>query len=545
MDKRTLTAILLMIILYLVFSQFVWKPQQLEQQKQLQAVKESPAPVATEPAVVPVDSIVLTPLPDSLFVSTTAPETLQLSNELMTVSFNTKGGNIQQVELNKFLTHDKNPVSLIPADNSMADLKLIHPGSETNLSQTVFQYNISPDSSYVSFYLGDAATPQVEKRFSLDNQYGIALSVAVSGIQAMNGIELDFSSGIADTERINKSKAQDYKFLMYADNQIQKTSLSKFKKAQPNGSFNNFSWAALRSKYFTIALKEKEPSLMRNFSTGVNKATGNPFFTIDSRQADAKQSWRQSFIIYAGPADYELLKQYGRQMDNIPERGVSWLRWLANIFAWYLKLLHRYVKNYGAVLLIFALTMKFLLYPLTHKQMEHGFKQQQLQPQIQQIQKLYANDKVKQQQEMSKLYKDNNTSPLAGCLPLLIQFPIIIPLYNVLRYSIDMRNASFVFWLKDLSEPDPYLVLPIVMGLFMIVQSLMMRPAKMDDSQMDDKQKAMQSQQKMMTWMMPIMMFFIFKGMPAGLVLYWTAFNILSIIHQYYLNKHFKNKENL
>ena len=106
-----------------------------------------------------------------------------------------------------------------------------------------------------------------------------------------------------------------------------------------------------------------------------------------------------------------------------------------------------------------------------------------------------------------------------------------------------MRNATFVFWLKDLSEPDPYLVLPIIMGLFMILQSLMMRPPTMDESQMDDKQKAMQSQQKMMTWMMPIMMFFIFKGMPAGLVLYWTAFNILSIVHQYYLNQHFKNKE--
>lgn len=545
MDKRTLTAILLMIILYMVFSQFVWKPQQQQRQQLAQAAKESAAPVASEPIKAPVDSIVSAPIADSLFVSNAAPELLQLSNDLMTVTFNTKGGDIQQVALHKFLTHDKKPVSLIPVNRSIADLKLIHPGSETNLSQTVFGYKMSADSSYVSFYLGDSASPQVEKRFTLDKQYGIALDVSVSGIQAMSGIELDFSSGIADTERINKSKTQDYKFLMYADNQIQKTSLAKFKKAQPQGSFNNFSWAALRSKYFTIALKEKEPSLMRNFKTGVNKTTGNPFFIIDSRQGDAKQSWRQNFTIYAGPAEYGIMKQYGRQMDNIPERGVSWLRWLANIFAWYLKFLHRIVKNYGAVLLIFALTMKLLLYPLTHKQMEHGLKQQQLQPQLQQIQKLYANDKVKQQQEMNKLYKDNNTSPLAGCLPLLIQFPIIIPLYNVLRYSLDMRNASFVFWLKDLSEPDPYMVLPIIMGLFMIVQSRMMRPAAMDESQMDDKQKAMQSQQKIMTWMMPIMMFFIFKGMPAGLVLYWTAFNILSVIHQYFLNKRFKNKENI
>ncbi len=542
MDKRTLTAILLMIILYMVFSQFVWKPQQIRQQQmkaaQVDSVK-APAPVQA----VAKDSTVIASPVDSLLQSDAQPATIKLSNDLMTVYFNSKGANIEQVELKKFLTHDKQPVRLIPDNSAIADMKLIHPGSETALGTTVFNYSITPDSSSISFYLGNPNSPQVEKRFTLDKQYGIALQVSAQGMQAINGVEVDFSSGIADTEKVNKSKVQDYKFLVYADNEIQKTALSKFKKKQPTATVNSFSWAAVRSKYFTLALKESEPSLMRNYRTGLNKATGNPYFVVDSRQPNAKNSWSQSFTIYAGPTDYEILKTYGKQMDNIPERGVSWLRWLSNIFAWFLKFLHRYIHNYGVVLLIFALVMKLLLHPLTHKQMEHGFKQQKLQPKLQQIQKLYPNDRVKQQQEMNKLYKEYNTSPMAGCLPVLIQFPIIIPLYNVLRYSLDMRNATFVFWLKDLSEPDPYLVLPIIMGLFMILQSLMMRPPAMDESQMDDKQKAMQSQQKMMTWMMPIMMFFIFKGMPAGLVLYWTAFNILSIVHQYYLNQHFKNKE--
>lgn len=542
MDKRTLTAILLMIILYMVFSQFVWKPQQVRQQQMKAAQVDSTKAPAPVQAIVQDSTVTASPV-DSLQQSTAQPTTIKLSNDLMTVYFNSKGANIQQVELKKFLTHDKQAVRLVPDNSAIADLKLIHPGSETPLAATVFNYTITPDSSSISFFLGNPERPQVEKRFTIDKLYGIALQVSAQGMQALNGVEIDFSSGIADTEKVNKSKVQDYKFLIYADNEIQKTALSKFKKKQPAGAFNSFSWAAVRSKYFTLALKESEPSLMRNYRTGLNKATGNPYFVVDSRQPSAKQSWSQSFTIYAGPADYEILKTYGKQMDNIPERGVSWLRWLSNIFAWFLKFLHRYIHNYGVVLLIFALVMKLLLHPLTHKQMEHGFKQQKLQPKLQQIQKLYPNDRVKQQQEMNKLYKEYNTSPMAGCLPVLIQFPIIIPLYNVLRYSLDMRNATFVFWLKDLSEPDPYLVLPIIMGLFMILQSLMMRPPTMDESQMDDKQKAMQSQQKMMTWMMPIMMFFIFKGMPAGLVLYWTAFNILSIVHQYYLNQHFKNKE--
>lgn len=132
---------------------------------------------------------------------------------------------------------------------------------------------------------------------------------------------------------------------------------------------------------------------------------------------------------------------------------------------------------------------------------------------------------------------------MSGCLPLLLQMPIFFALYSVLRYSLDMRNAGFVFWLKDLSEPDPYMILPIVMGIFMIIQSKMMQPKQVNVDEMDEKQKAAQSTQKMMTWMMPIMMFFIFKGMPAGLVLYWTVFNIYSVIQQYYLLKKHRNKE--
>ena len=100
-----------------------------------------------------------------------------------------------------------------------------------------------------------------------------------------------------------------------------------------------------------------------------------------------------------------------------------------------------------------------------------------------------------------------------------------------------------MLWLKDLSEPDPYLILPILMGVFMIVQSLMMQPKRGNIEEMDEKQRAAASSQKMMTWMMPIMMFFIFRSMPAGLVLYWTVFNIFSIIQQYILQKRYQNKE--
>jgi YidC/Oxa1 family membrane protein insertase len=126
---------------------------------------------------------------------------------------------------------------------------------------------------------------------------------------------------------------------------------------------------------------------------------------------------------------------------------------------------------------------------------------------------------------------------------MLFQMPVFFALYTVLRFSLDMRQAHFVGWLKDLSEPDPYYILPILMGVFMIVQQLMMNPKKEQVEQMDEKQQAMQQSQKMMAYIMPVILFFVFKSMPAGLVLYWTVFNVLSIIQQYYLQKHLSKKE--
>ncbi len=518
----------------MVFVQFVWKPKP----------KATPKPAANvsaakTQAAVP-DTVVVS---DSLFSNALTAQTLTLANELMTVSFNTRGAVIQQVELKNYAMHDGGNVRIVPESSSFAGIKLIHTASETPLSNVVFNYRFSPDSTGVYFYIGNPEAPQIEKRFTLDDKYGIRLGVDVQNFKTINGLELDFSSGLSDTEKTLKNKAQDYKFMLYADNEITKIALSKLKKNPASGSFNSFDWAALRSKYFTIAIRESDPNLMRSFSTGINPNTGNPTFKIDSRQSTAKFAWKQDFLIYAGPADHTILKTYGQRMENIPEMGANWLRWLSNFFAWFLKLLHRYIKNYGIVLIIFALMIKLITHPLTHKQMEFGLKQQRLQPQIQALQKMYANDRVKLTQEMNKLYKDNKFNPFGCMLPLLIQMPIFISLFNVLKYSLDMRNASFGLWLKDLSEPDPYLILPILMSAFMLLQSLMTRPPKMDEANMDEKQKMMQSQTKMMTWGMPIMFFFMFKGFPAGLVLYWTAFNVLSIIHQYYLNKHFKNKE--
>jgi YidC/Oxa1 family membrane protein insertase len=545
LDKRTITALLMMLALYLVFDMLVWKPQrQAALQNNITQTQSTPV-AATDslaaPAEAPVASVAAA---DSLFGgSAQTSQTLSLENDLVRVQFDSKGAVITAIELKKHNYDESRLVNLVPEGSALAGLSVYHGASSTNLAESVFNFTQFEDGRGITFYLGDEENPNVIKRFTLDDFYGLQLDTEVQNLAAIGGLRLDFAAGIADSEVNTKSKAQDYRFYLNADNEMLKLALSKMRKNQPSGSFGSFAWIAVRSKYFTIALRELDPPLMRSFSSVVNPATGNPGFSIDSFTRDSKQSWQQSFTLYAGPADAHLLKAYGRQMENIAERGANWLRWLANILAWFLNWLHGYIRNYGVVILILALVLKIILHPLTHKSLTASLKMQKIQPEMQALQKKYKDDPKTLQIEMSKLYKAAGANPLSGCLPLLLQMPIFISMYNVLRYSLDMRNAGFVLWLTDLSEPDPYLVLPIIMGVFMVVQSLMMQPKKANLDDMDDKQKAMQSSQKMMTWMMPIMMFFIFRNMPAGLVLYWTTFNIFSVIQQYYLMKHYKNKD--
>jgi YidC/Oxa1 family membrane protein insertase len=530
-----------MLVLYLAFDQFVWKPQRQHQSlaQQEELLQQEPAIADTLKKDIPE---VQSSLSDTLAIVEAAQiHELELENDYLKVVFSSKGAKITSIELKEYNYSEGVPVDLIPENGAILGTTISQGNKDLDLGERNFAFSENPQENAVSFYLGDEADPQVLRQYNLDDQYGIGVITNIQNLGSVHGIRLDLTDGIADSEKNVKTKAQDYRFFLYADNELLKLTLAKMRKNPPQGSFRSYDWAAVRSKYFTLALQEDDPDLTRAFSSEVSSETDNPGFSVDSFQRTGKPTWEQSFVLFAGPADASLLKAYGPQMENIAERGYNWLRWLANAFAWFLSWLHGIVANYGVVIIIFAFLIKIVLHPLTTKSMRASLKMQEIQPQLQVLQTKYKNDPKTLQVEMSKLYKEAGASPLSGCLPLLLQMPIFFALYNVLRYSLDMRNASFVFWLKDLSEPDPYMILPIVMGIFMIIQSKMMQPKHANVEEMDDKQKAAQSTQKMMTWMMPIMMFFIFRGMPAGLVLYWTVFNIYSVIQQYYLLKKHRN----
>ncbi|MBP3397393.1 MAG: membrane protein insertase YidC [Alphaproteobacteria bacterium] len=236
--------------------------------------------------------------------------------------------------------------------------------------------------------------------------------------------------------------------------------------------------------------------------------------------------------IFAGPRDQDILNIAETKIAGIAETvDYGWFWFLARPMLWLLNAIHHVVMNYGIAIIIMTILLRILMWPLTRKSYVSMATMQKMQPEMQRIQKLYANDKMRLQMEMMKLYQTHKTSPMSGCLPMLIQIPIFFALYKALLVSVQMRNAHFL-WIHDLSAMDPYFILPILMGATMWLQQRL----QSSSSKPNNSNDALAQTQRMMRWM-PVLFTVMFAWMPAGLVLYWTVSNIFGIIQMQIIKK--------
>jgi YidC/Oxa1 family membrane protein insertase len=183
--------------------------------------------------------------------------------------------------------------------------------------------------------------------------------------------------------------------------------------------------------------------------------------------------------------------------------------------------LHRFVPDYGLVLILFGVLVRLAMWPLTTKSFRSIQAMQKIQPEILRLRERYKSDPQRMQQETMKLYREKKVNPLGGCLPNLIPMPILFALFFVFQSTIEFRGQAFL-WLPDLSQPDPWYILPILMGLTMFISSKMV--------QTDPKMAAM-------TYAMPVVLTFVFLNLAAGLVLYYTVSNVLTFIQQWMLRR--------
>ena len=242
--------------------------------------------------------------------------------------------------------------------------------------------------------------------------------------------------------------------------------------------------------------------------------------------------------LYLGPLDYSSVENLGVGLE---EKILGW-QWLSSV-SWLVYsimiTLYSFIPNYGVVVVLFAILIKLVTYPLMAKQLRSSKKMQEISPLMNQIKIKYKNNPTLQQQKMAALFQENKINPLAGCLPLLIQMPVLMSVFMGFRNTIEFRGESFVLWINDLSAADtlfvvggiPINVLPFLMSFSMYYTmklSSATQPAGGDPAQ--------EATQQMMKYMFPGMMFFLFYAFPSGLNLYYLCFNIMQIVQQKIIN---------
>lgn len=251
---------------------------------------------------------------------------------------------------------------------------------------------------------------------------------------------------------------------------------------------------------------------------------------LNARSIQPNSSFERTFAYYVGPMKYSILKQLGRRQDRVMFRvwkGWDWFRSICIVLLGILNFLYSFVPNYGIAIILLTLLIRIVFWPLTYKMNINMKKLQALKPELDELQKKYKDNPRRLQREQLELYRKHNISPLgaAGCLPVLLQMPVFIALFNVLRGAIELRFARFL-WIKDLSMPEslfadvlpiPLNILPIIMTVTSYIQQ------KMTPSSGDQ-------QQRQMMFFMPIFFLFLLYNMASGLVLYWTVSQLIAIL---------------
>ena len=363
------------------------------------------------------------------------------------------------------------------------------------------------------------------------DDYQIAVEGRVTGVGPNGGLlRVGMGPTIANTEA-DSGENRRALALVTKHNETERTDFSGLEPGEPKTISGPLEWAAIKSKYFVtavLALDSTRGAISGATATAPPGAGDDPSRASVDLSLPLPPSGTFGFTAYVGPMEMDRLGRIGHSFDDVNPYGWPGFRTIIRPVAagvrWLLVWMHEHLNlAYGMVLVIFGILVRLILWPLNQKAMRANMQLQAVQPLMKEIQEKHKSDPQKVQQEMFKLYKEHGVNPLGGCWPMLLPMPVLFALFFVFQNTIELRGASFL-WLPDLSRPDPLYIIPVIMGLSMWgltkVGQLGMEP---------------NPQMKMMLYIMPVMMTFLFLNFASGLNLYYAVSNIASIPQQWLL----------
>jgi YidC/Oxa1 family membrane protein insertase len=544
MDKKTIIGFVLLVAIMMMWplwnKLFYKQPPPAPVQTVAQDTTQHKAVIDTSFAAAPAESIsaaIELPKPDQ-------PEKLvRVENDNFIAIFSSYGGLLKSLELKKYTTlsgNERIPVQLVGAnkadpfkavgaltlgrDDSLSPINNLPfnvEGGDILLAKNdspkslVFTYAGPDNSSIRKEYVIKATGYDFKLNLNIEKPkaFGFRDKVTVGWLTPMVPTEIDLN------DDLGKFSA----FYGMGTEVIEQKQIEKGAYRQINTGDTR--WIANRSKYFTnIVIAGKDEAgevLVKGVQDNILNSSGKQFqwrqFGLGMSFILSGESFSNDFTIYTGPLDYFTLQGIGFNLGKLLDMGWSVFRPFAIAILWVFIKLHGILFNYGFVIILFAVIIKVIFWPLTRKSTMAMMKMKELTPKMAELKAKFKDDPGKLNAETMKLYKEFGVNPFSSCLPMLIQLPIFWALFSVMKNTIELRGAPLAFWITDLSIKDPYYILPIIMGVFMFIQQ---------------KMTITDPKQKMMVYMMPVIFTFLFAGWPAGLVLYWTVFNIASVFEQ-------------
>jgi YidC/Oxa1 family membrane protein insertase len=588
MDKQTIFGFVIIALLFMAWMYFTLPDsnQQQQQQAQVQQKPDSAKAAADSSATQAAPVQPQTPAPaDTLSAATMDIKTrtygkwfsnaaegeehiITVETDLYTAEFSTVSGGIRRWTLKNFTKWDKEPLQLIdwniPCDPNLllttTDGRVI----DTRSNKVFFRFAQYPEGGKV--VLKDSATYTVEMVLPVDQQENAAI---VKRFVLKNGsYHADFDIEMRNMQNVIANN--EYWITMSSGNLTEQNSVDEATFAEANASVDQdrisidatsktesykesrhgtVHWVSTHNKYFLNALIAKDGSEGLNVTLEGRRidlpdnGEREVYTVLMMRPYDRQPLEKSSFSVYIGPIQYDILKAEHEGLEQVMNLGWAWI---VRPFSEYLiiplfTLLHKVIPNYGIVIIIFTLIIKILLYPLTKSSTKSMRKMQALQPMMTEVREKYKDDPQRQNVEIMKLYKDYGINPAGGCLPLMLQMPILFALFAIFRSTIELRQQPFFWWIHDLSSPDVIFHLPFSIPLFGITNISGLALAMAITMFFQQKQTVTDPRQKSMIYVMPIMFWIMFNGFPSGLNLYYFVFNVLSIAQQYYINKRGKD----
>ena len=501
---------------------------------------ESAEPVAAEPSVPAVESVEQVAAPA---LPSTPEEIVVLENDELKLELSTWGGVVKKATLKKY-AQGNGPVS---EENPAVEFDFT--GSPLGaLGGSVVAYSVaSVDASTVVFVNGATA-----RKISLGDGYlvtfedtAVGRTTLSLGSMSMGASKNDLLSVDSWSLDAGKGKAGvihhcegDSPLKGYLVGGLSGgCSGSKSAAGLPRSATVDLigaqTWVALKNRFFVTALASTTAAntgFSATVERDVSAANYRPKSVSAKVRIDPGEASSVTSVFYVGPKKQALLWDLG--MKDVMEFGM-W-RWICYPVVWALNLFHGWLPNYGIAIILLTILVRVLFWPLTHKSTVGMKKMQEIQPLMKEIQAKYKDNPQRLQQETWALYKEKKVNPMSSCLPMLIQIPVFIALFNVLRSAVELRYAPFL-WIADLSEPEALFaswfpfgglnILPILMAATMALQSAL-TPSTGD-----------KNQQKMMMVFMPIMMLVMFYSFPSALSLYWTLSQVFSIVQMWLIRR--------